>query len=263
MRSGNRLRWCVLVALAFGARSSFGDVIISAFQADHQIDFTKPDFSDAHWASTLTFTVGAGSSGSIDFPLQFWPQNYGLTFTSSGGVTLDQASAPAGTPSDTLHVTANGAGAFQVHETAGAGSLDSGDPLALFTSTITGRQDLLFQAPSSSSTLTVPAGISWTTNIRIGGDWSEASDGDVQGTHKLLYLDPFWTIQSDFVYLPSSNQTLLSVYNPSYLEGGATALDDGPYSTFGLVGSTPEPDSMGLCATAIVALLALARKHLA
>ncbi len=92
------------------------DVIISAFQADHQIQFTQRDFSDAQWSSTLTISAAAGSSGSLDFPMLFWPGNFGLTLSSSGGIMLDQTSLPAGTASDTLHVTATGAGFFQVHE---------------------------------------------------------------------------------------------------------------------------------------------------
>jgi hypothetical protein len=239
MSLGKRVTLLCIGASMLCPQISLGDVIISAFQVDHEIQFAQPDFSDAHWSSTLTFSVAASSSGSSDFSLEFWPGNYGLTFSSSGGVTLDQTSARAGTASDTIHVTANGAGAFHVHETAGPGTLDSGDPLALFTFSLTGRQDLLFQAPSSSSTVKLPVGIPWTTNIRISGDWTQASDGNVQGTHKLLYLGPFWSIQADFVYIPTTKQTLLSVYNPSYLEGGATSQDDGPYPTFGLIGPVP------------------------
>ncbi len=246
MKTGNRIALFSLCALTLGLRTSFGDVIIDGFQADHHIQFAQPDFSDAHWSSTLTISVAASSRGSIDFPMHFWPENYGLTFSSSGGVRLDQSGAPAGTAADTLQVTANGAGFFQVHETAGPGTLDSGDPLALFTSTLTGRQDLLFQAPSSSSTVELPAGIPWTTNVFINGDWSRASAGNVQGTHVLLYVDPFWSIQSDFVHNAATDQTLLSVYNLSYLEGGSTSKDDGPYPTFGLIGPVPEPGTLAL-----------------
>jgi hypothetical protein len=230
-------------------------VIISAFQVDHQIEFAQPDFSDAHWSATLTISVAASSSGSIDFPVHFWPENYGLRFSSSGGVTLDQTGAPAGTASDTLHVTASGSGTFQVHETAGPGTLQSGDPLALFTYPLTGRHDLLFQAPASSATLTLPAGIPWTTNIFIAGNWSQASGGNVQGSHVLLYVDPFWSIRNDFVYDPTTDQTLLSVYNPSYLQGGATSQDDGPYPTFFLVGPVPEPSTFALTALVFVPIV--------
>ncbi len=101
------------------------DAIINAFQADHQVQFTQRDFSDAQWSSTLTISVASGSSGTLDFPMLFWPGNFGLTLSSSAGVTLDQTSLPAGTASDTLHVTATGAGFFRVHETAGLGTLDS------------------------------------------------------------------------------------------------------------------------------------------
>jgi hypothetical protein len=219
------------------------DVITSAFQVDHSVQFATTDFLDAHWASTLTFTIAPNSSGTTDFPLLFWPGNFGITFSSSGKVTLDRSSLPAGTGSDTLKVTASGAGTFQVHETAGPGTLDSGDPLALFVSMITGRQDLLFQAPSSGETIKLPAGIPWTTNIHISGDWSQASDGDVQGTHKLLFLSPLWTITHDFTYDPLTEQTLLSVFNPSYPGSDAGFPNDGPYPTFGLVGpeAVPEP----------------------
>ncbi len=251
----------IVCVLMLCPRISLGDVIISAFQVDHEIQFTRPDFSDARWSATLTFSVAASSAGTTDFPLKFWPGNYGLSFDSSGGVTLDQASLPAGTASDILHVAANGAGLFQVHETAGPGTLDSGDPLAVFTSTLTGRQDLLFEAPASSRTVNLPVGIPWTTNIRINGDWSQASDGNVQGTHKLLYLDPFWSIQSDFVYDPSMNETLLSVYNPSYLERGATSQDDGPYPAFGLVGPVPEPSDFGVTAAGLLAILLAVRRR--
>ncbi len=78
----------------------------------------------------------------------------------------------------------------------------------------------------------------------------------MEDTHKLLYLDPFWTIQNNFTYDPVTNQTLLSVCNPSYLEQGATLDDDGPYPTVGLIGpsAVPEPGSLALVGFGVVAV---------
>ena len=99
------------------------DVITSAFQVDHSVDFTSADFSDAHWASTLTFTVAPEFIRHNGFSLLFWPGNFGITFSSSRNVRLDQSSLPAGTSSDTLNVSATGAGTFQVHENCWAGHI--------------------------------------------------------------------------------------------------------------------------------------------
>src|SRR5581483_9464014 len=120
----------------------------------HQLTFNTPYFTDASWYNTLTLEVAPSSSGSQDFHFTLYPDNEGLTFFATGGVHVDQTSAPAGTASVTLHVTATGAGTFGLHELAppfySADGFDQStlDPLQVYTSAKTGRKVLFFQAPS-------------------------------------------------------------------------------------------------------------------
>jgi hypothetical protein len=63
--------------------------------------------------------VAVGSSGTKEFDLSFWPHNNGLTFFSTGDVSLNLVSSRAMTSYAVLQVTATGGGTFGVHETAG------------------------------------------------------------------------------------------------------------------------------------------------
>jgi hypothetical protein len=116
--------------------------------------------------------LGPGYSGSQDFQFDLYPDNEGLTFFATGGVRVDQTRAPAGTASVTLHVTATGAGTFGLHELAppfySAGGFDdsSFDPLQIYTSAVTGRKVLFFQAPSGSN-LNIQAGVTWRTTVTM------------------------------------------------------------------------------------------------
>jgi hypothetical protein len=101
--------------------------------------------------------------------------------------------------------------------------------LRIFTSARTGRQILFFEAPSGSN-LNIQPGVTWQTTVTIPGDWSQASSGDVYGTHFLDYYDPLWTLTRNFVYDPAANETVLSLVNHDY--PGAGTDDDGPIRIF-------------------------------
>lgn len=122
------------------------DVITTGVDVNHQLNFTNPFFADAIWSTTLTIAIAPGSSGSKAFNLLFYPDHYGLTFFSTGGVAIDQTTAPPQTSAITIHLTATGGGTFGFHESAGWQELgpDAIDPLVLFTSARTGRRDLDF-----------------------------------------------------------------------------------------------------------------------
>ena len=231
-------------------------VIPTSITIDHSLQF-GPNFSGATWQSNVTITLDAISSGTKDFDLSFWPDNYGLTFFSTGGVTIDQTTAPAGTSSRTVHVMANGTGTFGFHETAGPeADPSSGDPLLVYTSLTTNRQILDFGAPSGGYSTHLDPGITWTTTTSMPGDWS--ASGVDSGNHYLFVFDPLWTVTSDFVFDPSTNQTLFSLVNTNY--PGANSGDNGPYPDFALIGTAvPEQSEAVLVVIGCCAIYALRR----
>lgn len=239
------------------------DVIYTGIDINEQLNFTDPYFADATWTATLTLTIAPGSSGSKDFDLLFYPYNYGLTFFSTGDVTLDKTSAPPQTPETTLHVTANGGGTFGFRESGGwvEGVPGAIGTMFLFTSSLTGRRDMEYVAPSGGYSLHLDPGITWRTTVSMPGDWSATSSGNVQGTHYLFGYDPDWSLTSDFVYNPATNQTVLSLFNPNY--AGADSEHDGPYPDFALVGPVvPEPAEVALSAVGLTIIAAfLARRR--
>jgi hypothetical protein len=187
------------------------DIDYTEIDVLHQLNFVTPYFTNASWYNTLTLKVAPDPSGSQDFHFDLYPNNEGLTFFATGGVSVDQTSAPAGTASVTLHVTATGAGTVGVHELAppfySADGFDTSnfDPLQIYTSAKTGRKVLFFEAPAGSN-LNIRAGVTWQTTVTMPGDWSQTSSGDVNGTHFLDYYNPLWTLTSDFVFDPATTK---------------------------------------------------------
>lgn len=232
----------------------WADLVTSAFEVDTQLNFAKPDFSDASFTSTLTFNIAPGSTGTKEFDLLFWPNNEGLMFSSTGGVGLNIASAAANTASEALQVTATGAGTFSIRETANHDDdFQSGNPLVVYPSSNTGRAILDFLAPSGGYSTHLDPGINWTTTISMPGDWSQSSAGTIQGTHYLFGYDPAWTLTNDFTFDAATDQTLFKLVNNNY--AGANSADDGPYPEFALVGPVvPEPKTQLLLATGLLTL---------
>jgi hypothetical protein len=221
----------------------------------HELNFSTPYFANASWYNTLTLTIAPGSSGSQYFHFDLYPDNQGLTFFATGAVSIDQTAAPPGTASVTLHVTANGAGTFGLHELAppyysSGDYVFTPDPLEVYTDTATGRRELDFVAPSGSN-LNIDAGTTWRTTVSMPGDWSSSSSGNVYGTHVLEGYDPLWTVTSNFVYNRATNQTVFSLVNTNY--PGVGTYDDGPYPEFYLVGqAAPEPGQIGLASVGLM-----------
>ena len=108
----------IVVLLLSLAPNLDADVIETGVNIDHQLNFTDPYFADATWSTTLTITLAPTSSGSRDFSMLFYPYNNGLTFFSTGSVTIDQTSRPSETASAIVHVSVNGGGTFGFRESA-------------------------------------------------------------------------------------------------------------------------------------------------
>lgn len=232
------------------------NVIEAGVDINHQINFTDPYFADASWSTTLAITLAPSSSGSRDFSMLFYPYNNGLTFFSTGSVTIDQTSRPSDTASAIVRVTANGGGTFGFLESASWQELspDAIDPLVLFTSTLTGRRDLNFVAPSGGYSLPLDPGITWQTSVSMPGDWSTGNFSDLQGAHYLEGYDSDWSLTNNFTYNPSTNRTTVSFLNSNY--EGADSEHDGPYPEFALIGPVvPEPSEFVLTAVGLIALV--------
>ncbi len=130
-----------------------GDVIYTNVDFNTQLHFTDPAFADANWSNTTTITVAPGSSGSMDFDLLFAPNNRGLTFFSTGAVTINQTTLPAGTQEAIVHVSANGAGTFGDFEIGGGwvpAVIGAEGSLFEFTSSISSRRILEYIAPEGA-----------------------------------------------------------------------------------------------------------------
>jgi hypothetical protein len=99
MRTHPTLIACALATAFFATEHPLQAADITYTEVDllHQLSFETPYFANASWYNTLTLTVAPDSSGSQDFQFDLYPDNEGLTFFATGGVRVDQTSAPAGT----------------------------------------------------------------------------------------------------------------------------------------------------------------------
>ncbi len=226
-------------ATLFHPSTGMASIFTVQREITYDVHFSGPDFANASADVRNTYTVGPGSSGTASQTAFYPPYNQGITFFATGGVSVTPGSVPAGTTAVTNMLSVTGPGTYGFDETVLPASsyLDLGVLSSLAVYPYYGVPNLELYSPSNG--LLDPGG-TWITNVYFPGDWSQASAGDVPGTHALFYLDPLWSISSDFVYNPVINKTLFSAINMNY--PGELSYDNGPYPDIVLVGSAvPEP----------------------
>lgn len=178
-----------------------------------------PPAGDDAIGGTLSLKTGANS----------------MYFTTTGTVGTTYAVPAAGTATITGDITNGGAGG-----TFNFGYVTNNGPnfAASWTQSETafGHHALHF---IGGGTGICDVGCIFVDNIFITGDWSTA--GTAAGDHRLNSFDPQFTLINDFVYLPGTNQTLLTLSTGNF-QGGSANID------FFLFGNAvvPEPSTWAM-----------------
>ena len=212
-----------VVALLLAATPVAAQVTTPARNTLATISFNDVSFNNAAVRLDATQTIGAGSSGQKQVTFDAFPtlQSYNLSSTGQVNVSLNAFTPPS---SFDLTVAARDAGTWTIAETfvASDDPINGPPPLYRFSN----GNDLLIPFTNSSLPALelylpiaglVDDGGSFGIGFVIPGDFSTTAALDSRsGQHFLAYLDPDWSIDTNFVYDAGVNVTRFHATNPNY-----------------------------------------------